>query len=282
MTKKTLGKGLGSLLDMQEDENKPLELRLSEIEPKKNQPRSSFDEEKLESLTESIREHGVIQPIIVVKKDDSYVIAAGERRWRAAKKAGLSTIPAIVREYSDAVAYQIALIENLQREDLNPIEEATGIKRLMDEYSMTQEEISAKIGRSRSSIANTIRLLSASDEVREALINETITSGHARAIMSIPSFEKQSQLLKAIISGGLNVRQSEAMAKRLASEKPEKNVPPPSAYDIEIDKIQSRMASSLGTKVTISHKGKKGKIQIEYYSDEDLERLMNIFGIEDV
>lgn len=278
MMKKGLGKGLGSLLDI-EDENKIYELRLSEIEPNKNQPRQKFDEDSLISLADSIREHGVIQPIIVRKNDDGYLITAGERRWRAAKKAGLSTIPAIIREYSDISSYQIALIENLQREDLNPIEEATAMKQLMDEYSMTQEEISEKIGKSRSGIANTVRLLSASDEVKQALIDGKITSGHARAVMSVPSFEKQTVLLNAIIEGGLNVRQSEAMAKRLTAEKLSRTERVPSAYDIEINKIQDKIAASLGSKVTISHRGKKGKIQIEYYNDEDLERLMRIFGV---
>lgn len=278
MSKQVLGKGLGSLLNIDDDdENKILELRLTEIEPNKNQPRRNFDEAKMKSLTDSIMIHGVLQPIIVTKKDGHYIIIAGERRWRAAKKAGLSTIPAIIREYSDSEAYQIALIENLQREDLNPIEEAIGIKQLMEEFSMTQEEISEKIGRSRSSIANTTRLLNASETVQKALINGSITSGHARAIMSVPSESAQNLLLEAIIENDMNVRQSEAMAKRLLTEPKEK--PAPSAYDIEINDIQNKIEASLGTKVTISHKGRKGKIQIEYYSDEDLERLMEIFGV---
>ncbi|MCH5185157.1 MAG: ParB/RepB/Spo0J family partition protein [Oscillospiraceae bacterium] len=285
MSKKGLGKGLGALLDMSQsdigtdDNNKISELKITDVEPNRQQPRKKFDEEKLNALADSIAKHGVIQPIIVTKSNDRYIITAGERRWRAAKKAGLSTIPAIIREYSDKISYQIALIENLQREDLNPIEEAMGIKQLMDEFSMTQEEISEKIGRSRSSIANTTRLLNASEDVRQALIDGTITSGHARAVMSVTSPEGQTALLNSIIENDLNVRQSEAMAKRISAEKPKKAFAPLSAYDIEIDRIQNKISSSLGTKVTISHSGKKGKIQIEYYSDEDLERLMEIFGI---
>lgn len=278
MSKQVLGKGLGSLLNIDDDEERNIsELKLTEIEPNKNQPRRHFDEEKMRTLTESVINHGILQPIIVTKRNGRYLIIAGERRWRAARAAGLTTIPAIIRDFSDADAYQITLIENLQREDLNPIEEALGIKQLMDEFSMTQEEISEKIGKSRSSIANTTRLLNASQKVQDALINGSITSGHARAIMSVPSEQTQELLLSAIIENDMNVRQSEAMAKRLCAEPKEK--PAPSAYDIEIDKIQSKIESTLGTKVTISHKGKKGRISIEYYSDEDLERLMEIFGV---
>lgn len=277
MSKQVLGKGLGSLLDIDDEDKNISEIKITDIEPNKNQPRRNFDAEKMKSLTESVKSHGVIQPIIVTKRSGRYIIIAGERRWRAARAAGLQTIPAVIRDYSDAEAYQITLIENLQRENLNPIEEAVGIKQLMEEFSMTQEEISEKIGRSRSSIANTTRLLNAPQRVQDALIRGVITSGHARAIMSVPSEQIQLLLLSAIIESDLNVRQSEAMAKRLCAEPKVKN--PPTAYDIQIDRIQNKIESVLGTKVTISHKGKKGKISIEYYNDEDLERLMEIFGV---
>lgn len=277
MSKQVLGKGLGSLLDIHDDDKNISEIKLTDIEPNKNQPRRNFDAEKMRSLTESVKNHGILQPIIVTKRNERYIIIAGERRWRAARAAGLSTIPAVVRDFSDAEAYQITLIENLQREDLNPIEEAVGIKQLMDEFSMTQEEISEKIGRSRSSIANATRLLNAPEKVQDALIRGIITSGHARAIMSVPSEQTQQLLLSAIIESDLNVRQSEAMAKRLCT--PTKIKPAPSAYDVQIDRIQNKIESVLGTKVTISHKGKKGKISIEYYNDDDLERLMEIFGV---
>jgi len=278
MVKKGLGKGLGSLLDMS-DENKIEEIRVSEIEPNRNQPRMKFDEEKIGALTQSIKEHGIIQPIIVKKSGTGYEIIAGERRWRASKKAGIATIPAIIRDFSDIEAYQITLIENLQREDLNPIEEAIGMKRLMDEYGMTQNEISDKVGRSRSAVANSVRLLTAAESIKQAVINGDITSGHARAIMSVSDKDNQEELLKRVIAYGLNVRQTEEAAKRISETKTEKPKKPKSAYDIEIDNIQNKMASALGTKVTIAHKGKKGKIEIEYYSDEDLERLMDIFGM---
>ena len=188
MAKTKLGRGLGSLLDepmLATDADTVESLRITQVEPNRNQPRHQFDEEKIEELSDSIKEYGVIQPIIVVRNDDRYKIVAGERRWRAAKKAGLKEIPAVVRNYTEQEIAQIALIENLQRENLNPIEEALGFQTLMNKYNMTQEDVSEKIGRSRSAIANSVRLLSLDEPIRQKLITGEISSGHARALLSV-------------------------------------------------------------------------------------------------
>ena len=202
MAKAKLGRGLGSLFDepvIAENTDTVETLRITLVEPNKNQPRHSFDNDKIEELAESIKEHGVIQPIIVVRNDDRYKIVAGERRWRAAKKAGLKEIPAVIRNYSEFEIAQIALIENLQRENLNPIEEALGYQTLMNKFSMTQEDVSDKIGKSRSAIANAVRLLSLDEPIRQKLISGEISSGHARALLSIESPKVRLVLLESII-----------------------------------------------------------------------------------
>ena len=218
MQKIGLGRGLNSLFDEQisdEENDNIINLRISLIEPNKNQPRKKFDDDKLEALAESIKENGVIQPIIVVKNGDMYKIVAGERRWRAAKKAGLSEIPSVIRNYTDQEVAQIALIENLQRENLNPIEEALGYKTLIDKFNMTQESVSSKLGKSRSAIANSIRLLSLDEPIQSKLITGEISSGHARALLSVEDTDTRLTLLDSIIEKGLNVRQTEALAKHL-------------------------------------------------------------------
>lgn len=280
MVKKGLGKGLGTLF---EDDNEILddsgikELKISQIEPNKNQPRKKFDKEKLVALSESIKENGLIQPIIVTKADnDRYIIVAGERRWRAAKLAGLSTVPSIVKEYTDKTVAEVALIENLQREDLNPIEEALGYKELSEKYFLTQEEISKIVGKSRSAIANAMRLLSLEDEIRDKIISGEISEGHARAVLSLEGIDLRNFLVSQIIESGLNVRQAEVLAKQLQKGIKEKKKKAPNVYDIELERIQNRLSSNLGTKVTISHNDRKGKIEIEYYGNDDLERLLNL------
>lgn len=282
MAKKGLGKGLDILFS---DENPGIiesgitEVKTTLVEPNKNQPRKTFDAEKLEVLAKSIKEHGMIQPIVVVKAEGGrYTIVAGERRWRAAKKAGLTTIPVVIKDYSSQTVTEVALIENLQREDLNPIEEALGYKTLMDDYNLTQEDISRKIGKSRSAVANSLRLLSLEEELQKYLISGEISEGHARAILSLDGFVLREFLLNRILEYGLNVRQAEAMAKDMQKEKKEKSKTV-SAYDIEIDRIQSRLEQGLGTKVKIKHGAKRGKIEIEYYGNDDLERIMSIFNI---
>lgn len=281
MVKKGLGKGLNVLFNEENPstiEDGIVELKITQIEPNKNQPRKTFDKEKLDVLAQSIKEHGLIQPIVVRKDNGLYSIVAGERRWRAAKSAGLSSIPAVIKNYSSQTITEIALIENLQREDLNPIEEALGYKSLIEEYNLTQDEISKRIGKSRSAVANSLRLLSLENELQKYLISGEISEGHARAILSLDGFVLREFLLNRIISDGLNVRQAEKLAKDLQKVKKEK-VQHVSAYDIEIERIQNRLEQGLGTKVKIQNGTKKGKIEIEYYGNNDLERILSLLNI---
>ena len=292
MAKQGLGKGLNSLFNEEDIEEVTSEItkssegdikkvRMSLIEPNKKQPRRHFDEEKITALADSIKEHGLIQPIIITPSDNNmYKIVAGERRWRAAKKANLKEIPAVIRKYSEEQVAEIALIENLQRENLNPIEEAIGYNLLMDEFNLTQELISQRVGKSRSAIANSLRLLSLEDEIQKMLILGTLTSGHARAILSLDDKELRIALSKRIIEDNLNVRQAEALAKQLQKKKPQKKKSEKTADDIEIEKIQNTLSSAMGTKVRINHTAKKGKIEIEYYGNEDLERVLGFFNIK--
>lgn len=285
MAKKGLGRGLGSLFEEStapavdiKDTDSVVTLRISQIEPNKNQPRKQFDKEKIELLADSIKEHGVIQPIIVTKSNDMYKIVAGERRWRAAKKAGLSEIPVVIRNYTDIEIAQIALIENLQREDLNPIEEAIGYRSLIDKFNMTQEEVSETIGKSRSAIANSIRLLSLDEPAQSMLIAGEISSGHARALLSVENSEARLILLEAIKEKGLNVRQAEALAKQLQNVKPKKERPViDEQVQAEYEAMQDRLSSHFGTKVKLTGSGgKRGKIEIEYFGNEDLERILGM------
>lgn len=282
MARNGLGKGLNVLFN---EENSSVidsgitEIKITQIEPNSNQPRKNFDMDKLDILAESIKEHGLIQPIIVTaSKDGRYTIVAGERRWRAAKKAGLKTISAVIKNYSPQIVTEVALIENLQREDLNPVEEALGYKTLIDEYNLTQEEISKRLGKSRSAIANSLRLLSLENEFQKYLISGEISEGHARAILSLNGFVLREFLLNRIIEEGLNVRQAEKLAKDLQKVKQEKSKTI-DAYDIEIDRIKNNLEQKLGTKVKIQHGAKKGKIEIEYYGDDDFERILTYFNI---
>lgn len=290
MAKKGLGKGLGSLFDdnniiddiitQETPDNKGIStVSISSIEPNKKQPRRQFDKEKIDALANSIRENGLIQPIIVTpSKNGMYKIVAGERRWRASKKAGIKEIPVVIREYSDEKIAEIALVENLQREDLNPIEEALGYKTLLEEFNLTQELVSKRIGKSRSAIANSMRLLSLEDQIQKLLISGEISSGHARAILSVDDNELRLAFSKRIIEDSLNVRQAESLAKQLQKKKPQSKPSKKSAYDIELEKIQNTLSSSLGTKVKISHTDKKGKIEIEYYGNDDLERILKLIN----
>lgn len=283
--KKGIGKGLGKGLDVllpdepaEYNSGEIHQLRLIDVEPNKNQPRKAFDEEKLALLTESIKEHGVIQPIVVMKAAAGYTIVAGERRWRAAKKAGLDSIPAIIREYNKKEAAEIALIENLQREDLNPIEEALGYRSLMDDFDMTQEMVSQRIGRGRSSIANSLRLLVLPKPIQQLLVSGELSSGHARAILSVEGNDNRLEFAQMILDKQLSVRQAEALAKQFSTKKvhEKEDTAERDAYQIEIDAIGERLSSKFGTKVKIAGGAKKGKIEIEYYGSEDLERLLNM------
>ena len=273
-----LGKGLGALLpELGEGQPKTLlYCGIEEIIPNRSQPRKHFDELKLQELTESIKEKGILEPLIVRKTDQGYELIVGERRWRAAQKAGLKEVPVVVKEAEGREALEISLIENLQREDLNPIEAAEAFKHLIEEFKISQEDLSKRIGKDRTTIANTLRLLKLPIEIRNQLLQNRITSGHARAILSLESKEKQKELCALIIKKGLSVREAEALAKRW-SEKPKKSITPVKKrgdLESQLSSLQDSLRKYLGTKVHITQKGKKGKIEIEYYSHEDLERIV--------
>ncbi len=273
-----LGKGLGALLpELGQAEPKTLlYCGIEEILPNRSQPRKHFDEAKLQELAESIKEKGILEPLIVRRTEQGYELIVGERRWRAAQKAGLKEVPVLVKETERREALEISLIENLQREDLNPIEEAEAFKQLIEEFNISQEDLSKRIGKDRTTVTNTLRLLKLPLEVRDHLLQNRITSGHARALLSLENKEKQKELCALIIKRGLSVREAEAIAKRW-SEKPKKSVAPGKKkgdLESQLSSLQDSMRKFLGTKVHISQKGKRGKIEIEYYSHEDLERIV--------
>ncbi|MDF2530677.1 MAG: parB-like partition protein [Clostridia bacterium] len=274
MKKNGLGKGLGALIrENEHDINSSVtELKITELEANQNQPRRFFDDQALQELSGSIKEHGVVQPIIVRKLDDSYQIVAGERRWRAARLAGLKTVPVIIKDYSNVQVMQIALIENLQRQDLNSIEEALAYKSLIEEHDMTQERISEKIGKSRSAIANTLRLLNLPEEIKNMVVHGKISAGHARALLAIEDKNKQLEIAQKIIEQQLNVRDIE----KLVMQKDNKEEKKENKKDVEIIEIEERLKNTFATKVNIIHKKNKGKIEIEYYSNDDLERILEL------
>ncbi len=290
MAKKGLGKGLDALFgDIGTEDiiaKKPLEtgdglvvtLKIVDIEPNKDQPRTSFDEEALNELTESIAEHGVITPIIVTKSDNGfYKIVAGERRWRASKKAGLKEIPAIVRELSEMQTQEIALIENLQRQNLNPVEEAMGFKRLMDEFSLSQEEVAKKLGKSRSSVANSVRILALPKEVIELVKSGEISFGHAKVILSAKDTHSMLEIAKEVVSKGLSVRDTELIINQ-KPKKEKKKTKKDLNVELAFSDIEKKLTEQIGAKVKISSKGNKGRVQIEYYSNDELERIIKILG----
>jgi ParB family transcriptional regulator, chromosome partitioning protein len=273
-----LGKGLGALLpEFGQAESKAfLYCGIEEIIPNRSQPRKHFDESKLQELAESIKEKGILEPLIVRKTNQGYELIVGERRWRAAQKAGLKEVPVVVKEAEGREALEISLIENLQREDLNPIEAAEAFKHLIEEFKISQEDLSKRIGKDRTTIANTLRLLKLPIEIRNQLLQNRITSGHARAILSLESKEKQKELCALIIKKGLSVREAEALAKRW-SEKPKKSitaVKKKGDLESQLNSLQDSLRKYLGTKVQINRKGNRGKIEIEYYSNQDLERIV--------
>jgi len=273
-----LGKGLGALLPElgQAEPRTLLYCGIEEILPNRAQPRKHFDESKLQELAESIKEKGILEPLIVRRTEQGYELIVGERRWRAAQKAGLKEVPVLVKETERREALEISLIENMQREDLNPIEEAEAFKHLIEEFNISQEDLSKRIGKDRTTVTNILRLLKLPLEIRDQLLQNRITSGHSRAILSLENKEKQKELCALIIKRGLSVREAEAIAKRW-SEKPEKSVAPTrkkGELESQLSSLQDSMRKYLGTKVHISQKGKRGKIEIEYYSHEDLERIV--------
>jgi ParB family transcriptional regulator, chromosome partitioning protein len=280
MTKNTgLGKGLDALLvsniieeEKVQDGEVVQKLKIIDVEPNREQPRRNFDEEALEELSNSIKEYGVIQPIIVTKEDNYYKIVAGERRWRASKKAGLDEIPAIVRDYDKQKNSEIALIENIQREDLNPIEKATAIRELLDTYSLTQQQLADKLGISRSGLANTVRILNLDNRVIELVKDGKITEGHCKALLAINDPEKQYEAAKYIIESGDSVREVEKQMRIKKKTNPKvKN-----RYQPIYQEIEDSFRSFFGTKVKLEAKERSGKIIIQYSSNEDLDRILNI------
>ncbi len=274
MIKTGLGKGLGALIETEStDDTGVIEIRINEIEPSVNQPRKNFDDDKLKQLSESIKLHGVVQPIIVKKEDNIYRIIAGERRWRASRLAGLDKIPVIIKDMTNKQVMEIALIENLQREDLNPIEEAEAYERLMHEFKMTQEDVSKTVGKSRSAIANSTRLLNLDEEIKSYIASGELSSGHARTIIPIIDTETRIKTAKEIIYRDLNVRDTEKLVKKLLSKKgnAKKN-----EKDADLLEVEDKLKDIFGTKVKVFAGSKKGKIVIEYYSNDEFDRILNL------
>ena len=279
-----LGKGLDALfggapMEMQEEQKKEeiesnenlKSLKITEVEPNREQPRKNFNQESLEELAESIKTYGVIQPIVVSKRDGYYGIVAGERRWRAAKIAGLEEIPAIIRDDDEQTNKEIALIENIQREDLNPFEKALGIRRLMDKYGLTQEQVSKKLGKSRSTISNTVRILYLAPDVLELVKQGKLTEGHCKALAGIEDADRQYAAALRMIDRGESVRQAESKNR---ITKNEKKIEPKYRYLYE--DIEDRFQGFFGTKVKLDQGKRKGRIIIEYHNNEDLERMLNL------
>ncbi|MCQ5029555.1 ParB/RepB/Spo0J family partition protein [Flavonifractor sp. DFI.6.63] len=276
-----LGKGLGALLGdaaLQTQEAGSLSLPISQVEPGLKQPRKRFDDEALADLADSIRQHGVIQPLTVRRLSSGYYqIIAGERRWRAAKLAGLSEVPAVIIEADDRKVMELGLIENLQREDLNPMEEAGGYRVLMEEYGLTQEEVAQQVGKSRPAVANALRLLSLPPSLHPLLEDGQLSAGHARAILSVPSPQLQEKLADKVVAEGLSVRQTEALAKRLAAG--EATPPPrPEGPDLSIylKEAERTLGARFGRKVSIVSGKRKGRIELEYYGPDDLTALLDL------
>lgn len=273
-----LGRGLNALLgdpDLQPQGEGSVSIPISQVEPGLNQPRKRFDPETLADLTESIRIHGIIQPLTVRRLASGYYqIIAGERRWRAAKAAGLAEVPAVIIEADDRKVMELGLIENLQREDLNPAEEARGYQVLMEEYGLTQEQVAERMGKSRPAITNTLRLLSLPEDLLTLVEEGQLSAGHARAILGAPTAALQRQAAKKVIESQLSVRQTEALVKALQKQKEDKPKPAGEDLSLYLGELEKSLSSSLGRKVKIAHKGKKGKIELEYYDSQDLEGLL--------
>lgn len=285
--KKGLGsKGLGidalihsQIEDFNQVQKADMEIDINKIEPNRSQPRRNFDEKALEELASSIRQYGIIQPLIVKKIDDYYEIIAGERRWRGAKIAGLTKVPVIIKDYKDVSSYEIALIENIQRENLNPMEEAAGYKKIAEELHISQEEIAEKVGKSRSAVANFMRLLNLDSRVQNFIIENKISAGHAKALLSIEDKNMQFELAEKIIEEELSVRATEQCVKALLEkkEKHQEEKITETIFKTESYKtLENDLKTILGTKVKLNAKKNKGKIEIEYYSDEDLDRIIGL------
>lgn len=291
--KRGLGKGLGAFFgdevvqevvtdkETQKEvkrEADKLSLKISEIEPNKSQPRKGFDDEKLQELADSIRQYGIIQPLVVKKKDSYYQLIAGERRWRAAMIAGLKEVPVVIKDYNDQQVMEIALIENVQREDLNPIEEAMAYQQLIQEYGLKQEEVASRVSKSRTVITNSMRLLKLDPKVQQMLVENRISNGHARALLVIENPKVQIQMAEKIEKYNMSVREIEKAVKLLDKKpKTKKEKPEEEALTLVFQELEDRMKMIMGTKVLISRKDRnKGRIEIEYYSESELERIVEL------
>lgn len=276
MKQRGLGRGLGALLtDYSENDaaQAVTTLPLQRIEPNPNQPRKRFDEVELQALADSIAQHGLLQPLAVRDMGNGYYqIIAGERRWRACRLAGLSEVPVTVVEADDRTVMELALVENLQREDLNPMEEAEGYRVLLEEYGLTQEQAAQQVGKSRSAVANALRLLTLSDEVRALVENGELTAGHARALLTLPNGRLQKAAAQKILALRLSVRQAEAMCRRMAAEEKPKEEPEPLAVDY-IAECEKHLTRRLGRRVHIVNGKRKGRVELDFYGDDDLQKL---------
>ncbi|MGL5380075.1 ParB/RepB/Spo0J family partition protein [Clostridium sp.] len=285
MSKKfALGKGLGALIpeEMQQSDSREKKestnlISINKIKSNNMQPRKLFDDDKIAELAESIKNHGIVQPIILKQDKDSYIIVAGERRWRAAKLLGLKEVPAIIMDLTDKDILEISLIENIQRQDLNPIEEALAYKRLIDTFKLTQDELGKRIGKSRVSITNLIRLINLSEAVQQYLIDGVITEGHGRVLLTISDQKLQEEIARKVIDEKLSVRELETLIKSISRES--KDVERKRENNPYYKDVTEKLQNYFGTKVSISNKNNKGKIEIEYYSDEDLQRILEIINI---
>jgi len=280
----TLGRGLGSLIPpknvkmsledkgiSQGTRDQIEDVSINNIKPNPGQPRHDFDRDSLEDLINSIKIHGIIQPLVAIKKDDHYQLIAGERRWRAAKILGLAKVPAILRSASNQESLEMALVENVQRQDLNPLEKAYGFKRLIEEFSLKQEDVAKKVGQSRAAVANTLRLLMLPVEMQKALQAGKITEGHAKAILGVKSDDERKKLFQDILKGSFSVRKAEAQARKVTVKKHQRRV----SQDPNLQEKEEILQESLGTRVEINKKGQQGNINIHFYSNEELQEIIN-------
>jgi ParB family chromosome partitioning protein len=287
MNRKALGKGINALIpdfemgvpeSTEEGMIQSKELLIDEISPNRFQPRKYFDDDKLEELVKSISENGILQPVVVQKSVNGYELVVGERRWRASKKAGLKKIPAVIREVSDAQALELAIIENIHRQDLNPIEEAEAYANLADNFALTQEMIAKKVGKSRTAVANILRLLKLPRSIKEDMISGKLSMGHARALLGLEEARQAQALCKEIFKEDLTVRQTEKRVNKLKQPAPTKPASSADKKNIFFKDLEKDLERKLGTKVEISPKKKGGKLVVTYYSDDDLERIQNLIG----
>jgi ParB family chromosome partitioning protein len=262
----------------QETSNGERMMKISMIEPNREQPRKKFDEDALQELSESIKQYGILQPLLVSDKKDYYEIVAGERRWRAAKMAGLKEVPVVVKEFSTQEIVEISLIENIQREDLNPVEEAMAYKRLIDEFHLKQDEIAERVSKSRTAVTNSMRLLKLDSRVQQMMVDEMISAGHARAILAISDLEQQYNAAMKVFDEKLSVRETEKLVKSILTPTKKKPVVSNPTEDAIYESLEEKMKGITGTRVFIHRKkNNKGKIEIEYYSRDDLDRIIDLF-----